>query len=130
MDAWMWYDMERGVQKGFREYTRLHLCPADFTQIFDPQVVQVIRLIEENIGNVEILMIVGGFAASPYVKRRIQETFKGKVKEIVIPLDPERAICRGAASMFMKRGYIHSRISRTFGKKKATENYAVRFDRS
>ncbi|KAH7296580.1 hypothetical protein KP509_26G029100 [Ceratopteris richardii] len=116
MDAWMRYDMERGVQKGYSEYSALHLCPADFTEIFDPQVVQAIRLIEENIGNVEILMIVGGFAANPYVKRRIQDAFKGKVKEIVIPMDPGRAICRGAASLFMKRGYIHSRISRrTYG---------------
>ncbi|KAH7445618.1 hypothetical protein KP509_01G017900 [Ceratopteris richardii] len=115
-DAWKRYDRERGIQKADNEYSHLHLAPADFTEIFDPEVRKIIDLIEQQIRDVKILMIVGGFANSAYLKKKIRDAFKGRVKEIIIPLDPGRAICRGAASLYMKRGYIESRISRrTYG---------------
>ncbi|KAH7283560.1 hypothetical protein KP509_34G013600 [Ceratopteris richardii] len=114
--AWMEYDRERHIHREEREYWNLRFDFDDFKHVFDTEVVKVIDLIAEKIDMVQVLMVVGGFAASPYLKRRIYEHFEGRRQQIVIPVDPGRAICVGGVWLYLNRSFIQSRISRkTYG---------------
>ncbi|KAH7306178.1 hypothetical protein KP509_22G000600 [Ceratopteris richardii] len=113
---WKEYDMHRGSVRHSNEYSRLHFSAVDFRAIFEPDVEKVISLIEKGIKDVKILMVVGGFSASPYLRKRIRQTFGGRVAEIITPMDPGRAICRGAVELHRRSGYIQARVSRrTYG---------------
>lgn len=116
-DAWEKYDKEQDVQRKDKDfYDVLRLEDKDFRSIFDPEVEKVLSLIEQQIEGVRVLMVVGGFSASPYLRKRIQSRFKTKVDEVIIPEDPGNAICNGAVQLHMSRDLIQSRIAkRTYG---------------
>ncbi|KAH7427876.1 hypothetical protein KP509_10G065100 [Ceratopteris richardii] len=115
-EAWKKYDQEHGVLREDDHYQQLLLTDRDFCSIFDPEIDKVLGLIEKQITNVRVLMVVGGFAGSPYLRKRVNRSFRNRVEEIIIPTAPGRAICRGAVELHMRKTYIKSRISkRTYG---------------
>ena len=68
-EAWKKADEDLGVV-GFDEdyYEELRLEGSDIMSIFDPEVEKVLNLIKKQIEGVYVLMLVGGFLASPYLK--------------------------------------------------------------
>ena len=90
------------MQSGFGE--AVFITFPDMKTIFDPVVERTIALIEEQLGrctehglSVEKFFVVGGFSESPYLFRRIQSTFTGRVKDIYRPTNPGSAVVQGAA---------------------------------
>ncbi|KAH7283572.1 hypothetical protein KP509_34G014100 [Ceratopteris richardii] len=115
-EEWQKYDRNRGVQKDDGHYRSLSLDLDDLRQIFDPEVNKVLRLIEQQIDTVEIIVVVGGFGGSQYLRKMVKKRFNDRMKHIILPMDPGRAICRGAVGLYMRRSYIQSRKSRrTYG---------------
>ncbi|KAH7427868.1 hypothetical protein KP509_10G064500 [Ceratopteris richardii] len=115
-EAWKQHDRLRGVVRDDEHYEQLLLTEKDLCSILDPEVDKVLNLIDEQVKNVSILMVVGGFAASPYLRKRVLTRFRDKVDEIIIPTVPGRAVCRGAVELHMKKNYVKSRISKvTYG---------------
>src|SRR5436305_5718653 len=79
------------------------LIEIDFNEIksmFDPIVKRIIEMIEAQLDNCRdecsIMFLVGGFGQSIYLKKRIEEKFKDRVKNIVVSKDPDAAVVRGA----------------------------------
>src|SRR4051794_13431911 len=79
------------------------LVEIDFKEIksmFDPIIERIIEMIEIQLDNCRdecsIMFLVGGFGQSKYLKKRIEEKFKDRVKNIVVSKDPIAAIVRGA----------------------------------
>ncbi|KAH7426211.1 hypothetical protein KP509_11G090400 [Ceratopteris richardii] len=93
-EAWKKYDQGNGVNREDRYYWQLSFHSDDFKRIFDSEVQKVVDLIDKHIKGVKLLMVVGGFAASPYVKKTVMDRFHNRVEQISIPVDPGRAICR------------------------------------
>ncbi|NEO54685.1 MAG: HSP70 family protein [Okeania sp. SIO3B5] len=101
--------------------TVIRLTNKDMEAIFKPIVDELIARIREQFTALQrkcdILFLVGGFAESPLLKKRIREEFKGKVEKIVIPDRPGAAVLLGAASFGVNPGVIIARRSRlTYGK--------------
>ncbi|KAH7427871.1 hypothetical protein KP509_10G064800 [Ceratopteris richardii] len=114
--AWRNYDRLRGVVREDEHYQQLLLTEEDFKRILDPEVEKLLSLIDKQISNVSVLMVVGGFAGSPYLRKMVTNRFQNKVDQIIIPTVAGRAICRGAVELHMKKNYIKSRISKlTYG---------------
>ncbi|KAH7445922.1 hypothetical protein KP509_01G028800 [Ceratopteris richardii] len=115
-EAWKKHDQENGVNREDRHYWQLSFDSEDFKRIFDLEVQKVIDLIDKHIKGVKLLMVVGGFAASPYVKKSVMDRFHNIVEQIIIPVDPGRAICRGAVGLYTRRSFIQARIAKkTYG---------------
>ncbi|RIA90040.1 hypothetical protein C1645_876365 [Glomus cerebriforme] len=79
------------------------LIKIDFENIksmFDPIIERIIKMIEIQLNNCRdecsIMFLVGGFGQSEYLKNRIEEEFKDRIKTIVVPKDPVAAVVRGA----------------------------------
>jgi hypothetical protein len=70
-------------------------------EVFDPVVSQVLDLIEDQAKKVEhqidALLLVGGFAGSEYLYKRVEEQFGSRIKVIARPDDADTATARGAA---------------------------------
>ena len=116
-EAWEKYDSGAGPGRcNTEDYDEVRLEDSDFMKIFEPEVEKVLRLIEKQVRGVRVLMVVGGFAASPYLMKRIREKFKGMVDEIIVPEDPGSAICHGAVRLHIANDLIQSRIAKkTYG---------------
>ena len=116
-EAWEEYDSDCGSGKLNKDdYDEVRLEDYDFMKIFRPEVEKVLRLIEKQVGGVRVLMVVGGFAASPYLRKSIREKFRGIVDEIIVPEDPGSAICHGAVRLHIANDLIQSRIAKkTYG---------------
>ncbi|CAG8539852.1 5874_t:CDS:2, partial [Paraglomus occultum] len=72
---------------------------ADVKSFFDPIVDKIIKLISDQIKqceNVDVMFIVGGFANSEYLVRRIKKEFKDTVKKITVPAQPIAAVLKGS----------------------------------
>ncbi|KAH7445924.1 hypothetical protein KP509_01G028900 [Ceratopteris richardii] len=111
-EAWKKHDQDNGINREDRFYWQLSFDSHDFKRIFDPEVEKVIGLIDKHIKGIKLLMVVGGFAASPYVKKSLMDRFANRVKRILIPMEPGRAICRGAVRLYTRRTFIQARISK------------------
>ncbi|KAG9311082.1 actin-like ATPase domain-containing protein [Chiua virens] len=81
-------------------------------EVFDPVVNQVLEMIEEQSGKIEqridALLLVGGFAGSEYLFRKVETKFSGKIKVIARPSDADTATVRGAAQYGLSRKAIVS----------------------
>jgi hypothetical protein len=78
------------------------LIEIEFEEIkamFDPIIEKILKMIETQLDNCNdecsFMYLVGGFGQSEYLKNRIEEKFKNRVKAIVVPKDPVAAIVRG-----------------------------------
>ncbi|XP_053399692.1 heat shock 70 kDa protein 12B-like [Mercenaria mercenaria] len=81
-------------------------------------------LSEENMGNVDKIMLVGGFAESPYVQETFKAHFTGR--RIIIPSECGLAVLKGAVLFGQNPTVVTARIARyTYGLE-----IAVPFDRT
>ncbi|KAF8331926.1 actin-like ATPase domain-containing protein [Cantharellus anzutake] len=84
-------------------------------EVFDPVIEQVLNLIEEQIRRVDqsidALLLVGGFSASEYLFKRVDEAFCSRINVIARPSDADTAISRGAAQYGLARRPPVSSIS-------------------
>jgi molecular chaperone DnaK (HSP70) len=74
----------------------------DVKKMFDPAITTIIRLIDAQLSNVppnkvKAMFLVGGFSESPYLTRRIKETFDERVQTIAFPRNPIAAIVKGSS---------------------------------
>ncbi|KAH7283556.1 hypothetical protein KP509_34G013400 [Ceratopteris richardii] len=98
--AWMEYDRIRHVHREESEYWSLFLNFHDFKRAFDTEVDKLIDLISQKIDMVQVVMVVGALAASPYLMKRTHEHFKGREQRFVIPEDPRLAVCVGGILLY------------------------------
>jgi hypothetical protein len=101
--------------------TVIRLTNQDMEAIFNSVVNQLIGKVKNQFTALEdrqcdILFLVGGFAQSPFLKKRIQKEFGSRVKSVVIPDRPGAAVLLGAASFGVDPGVVIARRSRlTYG---------------
>jgi len=73
----------------------------DIKNMFDPAINEVINLIDAQLNSlprklrIKAMFLVGGFSESPYLIKRIKETFRNKVPKIASPRQPIAAIVKG-----------------------------------
>jgi hypothetical protein len=97
----------------------LELSEREMKSIFDPVVDRIIALTTTQFAATAHaptkLLLVGGFAASPYLQQRVREAFESRV-EIVVPPTPGAAVVKGAVIYGLKPHAIQGRVlRRTFG---------------
>ncbi|XP_052793286.1 heat shock 70 kDa protein 12A-like isoform X2 [Mya arenaria] len=84
--------------------------------IFDKTIDQVIertQILLKVIGDVDYIVLVGGFSESKYLQTRMKETFGDK---IVAPIEPRTAVMRGAVLFGQSPAAIQTRVSKyTYG---------------
>lgn len=102
---------------GAFNYDEVELTDADMRAIFDPVVDHILELVRHHMSDdIKLLMLVGGFSASPYLARRVRAAFASQVADIVNPPDPGSAICQGAVTLGLFPEIVMSRVSRkTYG---------------
>jgi hypothetical protein len=70
-------------------------------EVFDPVISEVLQLIEEQSRKIDqtidALLLVGGFAGSEYLFKRVENQFGSRIKVIARPADADTATARGAA---------------------------------
>jgi len=112
--AEMW-ETEGGTSSG--SYDELILTNKDMKSMFDPIVKRILELIEEKmVPDLTAIMVVGGFSESPYLQRRIRDTFGSRVSSIHSPPNPGSAVCQGAVTLGIQSDIVVSRISKkTYG---------------
>ncbi|CAK9875042.1 unnamed protein product [Sphagnum jensenii] len=115
-----WEDQER--EQGLREresYHEIELSHSEMKAIFDPVVNENLDLIAAQLSqthDIKVMLVVGGFAGSPYLMTRIKNSFAAEVERIISPPNPGSAVCQGAVALAMNPGAIISRIARkTYG---------------
>ncbi|CAM6123581.1 unnamed protein product [Calypogeia fissa] len=122
---WQKYDRAHGM-KSIPEsnYDEIRISLEEMKGIFDTVLHQILELIEDQLTEIEpadvrsvTIMVVGGFSASPYLMDRIRKRFKGRVKYIINPTQPGKAVVKGALLCGRHgREMVTSRISRmTYG---------------
>lgn len=114
-DQWEAENKRIGNEMPEMGYEWVPFRQAELTDIFQGQVEMVLDLIErqmELVEGVRVLVVTGGFSASPYLRQRIRQKFESEVEEIVMPADPSRAVCHGAVLYHMLRRRF---AARTYG---------------
>lgn len=114
---WEAYETERGNE--LDDSSVVELTEQDLKAIFDPVVDEILELIAAQltqVPDIKVMFVVGGFAGSPYLMRRIRARFSNEVAHIVSPPAPGSAIVQGAVSLALLPDAIVSRISKkTYG---------------
>ncbi len=60
--------------------------------------------------DIKLMMMAGGFSASPYLMKRVRDTFiQYKVEEVISPPNPGSAVCQGAAALICQQERHHVR---------------------
>jgi hypothetical protein len=96
------------------------ITPAEMAGMFEHVVGPILDLVDEQIrrigaGAVDRVLLVGGFAQSPYLQQRLRRHLHGRV-EVVIPAKPSWAVLLGAVHYGLAPTAIHGRRSRfTYG---------------
>jgi hypothetical protein len=111
---WEEFEKERGNAALDDSYV-VELTEQDLKAIFDPVVNEILELIDAQltqVPHIKVMFVVGGFAGSPYLMRRIRARFKGKVTHIVSPPNPGSAIAEGAVALALHPEAIVSRVSK------------------
>jgi len=114
---WEAYEEDRG--NTLEDSSVVELTEQDLKSIFDPVVDDILSLIAaqlKQVPDIKVMFVVGGFAGSPYLMRRIRARFDGEVAHIVSPPAPGSAIVQGAVSLALHPEAIVSRIAKkTYG---------------
>ncbi|KAI8888879.1 hypothetical protein K501DRAFT_282533 [Backusella circina FSU 941] len=95
-------------------------------EVFIPIIDQIIKLVDkqlrklpENERQLDAILMVGGFGRSPYLHRKLKDTFEGRkigANFIGMPPDGDLAICRGAVSFGLDPRMVAEGITRyTYG---------------
>ncbi|KAK6497417.1 Ubiquitin-conjugating enzyme E2 6 [Arthrobotrys musiformis] len=113
---------------GIDETGEIVLSREDMRNIFDPTIDSIISLISGQIKSaaeaaktgrapqrVKMILLVGGFGGSPYLRRRVQEWIKEEKHniEVVQPPDAWTAIARGAVMHGVENQIVKDRVART-----------------
>lgn len=114
--AEMWESTYQGASLFAQSCDELKLTNDDLESIFNPTVTRILELIEERmVPDLNAIMVVGGFSGSPYLMKRIRDTFGSRVA-VYRPPNPGSAVCRGAVMMGTRSDIVVSRISKkTYG---------------
>ena len=115
-----WEEYDLGVGNPLRNsYDELEISFQEMQSIFDPIIEQNMELIAqqlEQVKEVKVLVVVGGFEGSPYLLGRIRARFPGVVSEIMSPPNPGSAVCHGAVMLALNPGTFLSRVAKkTYG---------------
>lgn len=95
------YETQRG-NPVMDDASEVELTKQDLMSIFDPVAENILSLIADQlkqVPDIKVMFVVGGFAGSPYLMRRIRDRFAHEVTHIVSPPDPGSAVVRGAVSL-------------------------------
>lgn len=115
---WRKYDERMGILER-DSYEELEITYSEMQSIFDPVVQQNLQLIADQlvqVRSVKVLVVVGGFAGSPYLMDNIKRRFSGIVPQIISPPNPGSAVCQGAVALTLNPHVIESRIcKKTYG---------------
>ena len=98
----------------------LELSEAEMKSIFDPIVDRILQLTEEqyqaSARRPTKLLLVGGFAGSPYLQQRVKAAFGERVEAVVVPPTPGAAVVKGAVIYGLNPKTIAVRVARrTYG---------------
>ncbi|KAG0610978.1 hypothetical protein M758_7G105700 [Ceratodon purpureus] len=115
-----WEECDRRMGLPARNsYDELEVSYQEMQSIFDPIVEQNLHLIAQQLeqaGGVKTLVVVGGFAGSPYLMDCIRNRFAGIVPQIISPPNPGSAVCQGAVMLALNPGTVLSRVcKKTYG---------------
>ncbi|KAG0611743.1 hypothetical protein M758_7G161900 [Ceratodon purpureus] len=115
-----WEDYNRRMGIPERDsYDELEISFQEMQSIFDPIIEQNAQLIDHQLkqaGKVKALVVVGGFAGSPYLMDYIRKRFAGKVPQILSPPNPGSAVCQGAVMLALNPDTVLSRVcKKTYG---------------
>lgn len=115
---WRKYDQKMDLPER-DSYEELEISYSEMQSIFDPVVEQNLQLISEQlaqVSSVKVLVVVGGFAGSPYLMSKIKRKFAGIVPQIISPPNPGSAVCQGAVALTLNPHVIESRMcKKTYG---------------
>jgi hypothetical protein len=118
VSKWDDYDRRMGLPER-DSYDEVEISYQEMQSIFDPVVDQNLQLIARQIeqsGKVKVLVVVGGFAGSPYLMAGIRKRFTGVVPQIVTPPNPGSAVCQGAVMLALNPDTVLSRVcKKTYG---------------
>ncbi|KAG0611676.1 hypothetical protein M758_7G157500 [Ceratodon purpureus] len=98
---WEEYDRRMGIPER-DSYEELEISYQEMQSIFDPVIKQNMQLVHEQlqqVGKVKVLVVVGGFAGSPYLMDCFRKRFAGMVPQIISPPNPGSAVCQGAVML-------------------------------
>ncbi|KAL7275880.1 hypothetical protein RUND412_001157 [Rhizina undulata] len=106
---------EKGLEAGF-----LSLSRATVKNIFDPIIDRIVELVDDQIrrvrakgGKVSAILLVGGFGASEYLRKRLLEhDFVGGRVEVMQPRNAWSAITRGALIRGLTGSFVKDQIAR------------------
>ncbi len=116
--AWEDQEEEQGLPER-ESYHEIELSHSEMKAIFDPVVNENLDLIAAQLSqthDIKLVLVVGGFAGSPYLMTRIKNSFAAEVQRIISPPNPGSAVCQGAVALVMNPGAIICRIARkTYG---------------
>ncbi|CAI2198931.1 12112_t:CDS:2, partial [Funneliformis geosporum] len=89
-------------------------------EMFDPVVNRILELIESQLieanERCSALFLVGGFGESPYLLRRVRETFGSRVPSISVPINSKAAVVRGAIVYGLNIDVVKKRVLKwTYG---------------
>ncbi|CAG8622581.1 2440_t:CDS:10 [Ambispora leptoticha] len=89
-------------------------------EFFDKVLVRILKLIKLQLMKTEYpcsaIFLVGGFAQSPYLLKRVREEFNSKVSYIAVPIEPIASIVRGAVYYGLDMDIVRTRVlKRTYG---------------
>ncbi|CAI2174736.1 18835_t:CDS:2 [Funneliformis geosporum] len=96
----------------------------DVLAMFDPIVDKILKLIRNQLASPKqrkkcsAIFLVGGFAESPYLVKRVQETFGSVASTITVPQNPITAVLRGAVLFGLNKASVATRV--------LTMNYGIR----
>ncbi len=99
----------------------IYLEPAQVEAIFTPILDRIVEKVREELermgeGGCDVLYLVGGFATSPVLRRRIRGEVESVVGKVVVPPLPGAAVVEGAVAFGLDPSLIRARRSRlTYG---------------
>lgn len=100
------------IQEGVLRFSAAELKK----EVFDPVIMQVLDLIEQQIsqvnGRLDAIFLVGGFGSSNYLYERVRAQFGRRVGKIAAPPRGELAVVRGAVYFGLNPRVVTSKISR------------------
>lgn len=89
--------------------------------VFEPVISAVLTLIEHQLTQIprqppKAIFLVGGFGSSNYLYQRVQQSFAGRVQQILTPPRAGLAVVRGAVYFGLNPRIVTSRVTRrTYG---------------
>ncbi|KAL8292780.1 hypothetical protein RQP46_001392 [Phenoliferia psychrophenolica] len=106
-------DKSVGISRG-----RLTLTGAEVKRAFDPCVDKIISSLGHQINglNIKSILLVGGFGESPYLQRRLRETFEKSGTRVVTADEPsKKAVAEGGVLFFAKDNVVARSTRFEFG---------------